>query len=155
METIKETIDVNVPATTAYDQWTQFEQFPTFMEGVESVVQIDETRLGWAANIGGARREWQAEIVEQVPDQKIAWRATSGNGPNGLVVFEPLGPDSTLVTVEMSYEPDGLMEQLGAKAGLDSRQVGADLKRFKQLVETTGAETGAWRGEVHSGERTS
>ena len=98
METIKETIDVNVPATTAYDQWTQFEQFPKFMEGVESVVQIDETRLGWAANIGGARREWQAEIVEQVPDQKIAWRATSGNGPNGLVVFEPLGPDSTLVT---------------------------------------------------------
>ena len=90
----------------------------------EDLVQIDETHLGWAANIGGARREWQAEIVEQVPDQKIAWRATSGNGPNGLVVFEPLGPDSALVTVEMSYEPDGLMEQLGAKAGLDSRQVG-------------------------------
>jgi uncharacterized membrane protein len=155
METIKETIDVNVPATTAYDQWTLYALFPMFLVGVESVVQIDETRLGCAANIGGARREWQAEIVEQVPDQKIAWRATAGNGPNGLVVFEPLGPDSTLVTVEMSYEPDGLMEQLGAKAGLDSRQVGADLKRFKQLVETTGAETGAWRGEVHSGERTS
>ncbi len=155
METIRETIDVNVPATTAYDQWTQFEQFPKFMEGVESVTQIDDAHLRWAANVGGARREWGAEIVEQVPDEKIAWRATSGNGPNGIVTFEPLGPDSTLITVEMSYEAEGLMEQLGAKIGLDSRQVGADLTRFKQLVETTGAETGAWRGEVHAGERTS
>jgi len=155
METIKESIDVQVPVSTAYDQWTQFEQFPKFMESVESVAQIDETHLDWTADIGGARREWQAEIMEQVPDQKIVWRATSGDGPNGIVTFEPLGPDSTLVTVEMSYEPDGLMEQLGAKAGLDSHQVAGDLKRFKQLVETTGAETGAWRGEVHAGERRS
>jgi uncharacterized membrane protein len=155
METIKATIDVQVPVSTAYNQWTQFEQFPKFMEGVESVTQIDDAHLSWAANIGGAHREWQTEIVEQVPDQKIAWRATSGNGPNGLVLFESLGPDSTLVTVEMSYEPEGLMEQLGAKAGLDSRQVTSDLKEFKQLVETTGTETGAWRGEVHAGERTS
>ena len=154
METIKETIDVNVPVSTAYDQWTQFEQFPKFMEGVESVTQIDDTHLGWAANVGGAHREWRAEIVEQVPEQKIAWRATSGNGPNGIVTFEPLGPESTLITVEMSYEPDGLKEQLGAKVGVDSRQVAADLKRFKQLVETMGADTGAWRGEVHAGERT-
>jgi len=153
METIKESIDVAVPTGTAYDQWTQFVEFPKFMEGVESVTQVDDTTLLWAANIGGARREWEAEIVEQVPDHKIAWRATSGNGPNGLVIFEPLGPDATLLTVEMSYEPDGLMEQLGAKVGLDSRQVGSDLKRFKQLVETTGAATGAWRGEVHAGER--
>jgi uncharacterized membrane protein len=155
METIKETIDVNVPVSTAYDQWTQFEQFPKFMEGVESVTQIDDTHLGWAASVGGAHREWKAEIVEQVPEQKIAWRATSGNGPNGIVTFEPLGPESTLITVEMSYEPDGLKEQLGAKVGVDSRQVAADLKRFKQLVETMGAETGAWRGEVHAGERRS
>ena len=153
METIKASIDVHVPVSTAYDQWTQFEQFPKFMESVESVVQIDDTHLGWAANIGGARREWQAEIVEQVPDQKIAWRATSGNGPNGLVQFEPLGPDSTLVTVEMSYEPEGVKEQLGAKIGLDSRQVKQDLQRFKELVETMGSETGAWRGKVHAGER--
>ena len=155
METIKESIDVNVPVGTAYNQWPQFEQFPKFMEGVESVTQIDDTHLRWAANVGGARREWEAEIVEQVPDQKIAWRATSGNGPNGIVTFDPLGPDSTLITVEMSYEPDGLMEQLGATVGIDSRQVAADLKRFKQLVETVGAETGAWRGEVHAGERRS
>jgi uncharacterized membrane protein len=155
METIKESIDVLVPVSTAYNQWTQFEQFPKFMEGVESVTQIDETHLSWAANVGGQRREWQAEIAEQAPDQRIAWTATSGNGPNGLVTFEPLGPDSTLVKVEMSYEPDGLMEQVGAKIGLDSRQVAGDLKRFKQLVETMDAETGAWRGEVHAGDRTS
>jgi uncharacterized membrane protein len=155
METIKESIDVNVPVSTAYNQWTQFEHFPKFMEGVESVTQIDETHLAWAANIGGARREWEAEIVEQVPDRKIAWRATSGNGPNGMVTFESLGSDSTLITVEMAYATDGLMEQLGAKVGVDSRQVAGDLKRFKQLVETMGAETGAWRGEVHAGERRS
>jgi len=155
METIKETIDVNVPASTAYNQWSQFEQFPKFMEGVESVTQIDDTHLRWAANVGGARREWEAEIVEQVPDQKIAWRATSGNGPNGIVTFEPLGSDATLIMVEISYEPDGSMETLGAKVGIDSRQVAADLKRFEQLVETMGAETGAWRGEVHAGERRS
>jgi uncharacterized membrane protein len=155
METIKESIDVNVPVSTAYNQWTQFEQFPKFMEGVESVTQIDDTHLRWAANVGGARREWEAEIVEQVPEQKIAWRATSGNGPNGIVTFEPLGPESTLITVEMSYQPDGLKEQLGAKVGVDSRQVAADLNRFKQLVETMGAQTGAWRGEVHAGERRS
>jgi uncharacterized membrane protein len=153
METIKAATDVSVPVSTAYNQWTQFEQFPTFMDGVEEVTQIDDTHLSWAANVDGARRDWQAEIVEQVPDQKIAWRATSGGGPNGMVTFEPLGPESTLVTVEMSYEPEGMMEQLGAKIGLDSRQVSGDLKRFKQLVETTGAETGSWRGEVHSGER--
>jgi uncharacterized membrane protein len=155
METIKESIDVNVPVNTAYNQWTQLEQFPKFMEGVESVTQIDSTHLRWAANVGGARREWDAQIVEQVPDQKIAWRAASGNGPNGIVTFEQLGPESTLITVEMSYEPDGLMEQLGSKVGIDSRQVEGDLRRFKQLVETTGAETGAWRGEVHAGERKS
>jgi uncharacterized membrane protein len=155
METIKESIDVSVPVGTAYNQWTQFEQFPKFMEGVESVTQIDDTHLRWAANVGGARREWEAEIVEQVPDQKIAWRAASGNGPNGIVTFEPLGSDATLITVEMSYEPDGSMETLGAKVGIDSRQVAADLKRFEQLVETMGAETGAWRGEVHAGERRS
>jgi uncharacterized membrane protein len=155
METIKASIDVSVPLSTAYGQWTQFEEFPKFMDGVESVTQIDDTHLSWVANVGGARREWQGEIVEQVPDQKIAWRATSGNGPNGIVTFEPLGPESTLLTVEMSYEPEGLMEQLGAKAGLDSRQVSGDLKRFKQLIETTGAATGSWGGEVHAGERRS
>ena len=153
METIKETIEVNVPVSTAYNQWTQFADFPKFMDGVKSVEQLDDTHLRWVAEVGGQSRDWQAEIVEQVPEQRIAWRATDGDGPNGLVSFEPLGEDTTLVTVEMSYEPEGLKEQLGAKIGLDSRQVKEDLGRYKELVETMGSETGAWRGEVHAGER--
>ena len=156
METVKESIDVGVPVSTAYNQWTQFEEFPKFMEGVQSVAQIDDTHLNWVAEVGGERREWQAEIVEQVPEEKLAWRAVDGNnGPNGIVLFEPLGEEKTLITVEMSYEPEGLKETLGAKVGLDSRQVQEDLGRFKQLVEALGQETGAWLGEVHSGQRRS
>jgi uncharacterized membrane protein len=153
METVKESIDVDVPVSTAYNQWTQFEEFPKFMEGVESVEQIDDTHLRWVAEVGGERREWQAEIVEQVPDEKIAWRAVDGSGPNGIVTFEPLGENKTLITVEMSYEPEGLKETLGAKIGLENRQVREDLGRFKQLVAALGQETGAWRGEVQSGQR--
>jgi uncharacterized membrane protein len=151
METIRESIEVDVPVRTAYNQWTQFEEFPQFMEGVESVKQIDDTHLQWVAEVSGKHREWQAEIVDQGPDQKIAWRAVDGNGPNGVVEFEPLGEDKTLVTVEMAYEPEGFTEQLGAKVGIDSRQVKGDLDRFKQLIEVRGVETGAWRGEVHAG----
>ena len=152
METIRESSEVNVPLSTAYNQWTQFEEFPQFMEGVESIKQTDDTHLYWGARIGGKRREWQAEIVEQKPDQKIAWRALDGNGPNGVVEFEPLGEEMTLITVEMAYEPEGLTEQLGAKVGIDSRQVKGDLERFKELIEIRGVESGAWRGEVHAGE---
>jgi uncharacterized membrane protein len=153
METIRESIEVDVPMSTAYNQWTQFEEFPRFMEGVASVKQIDDTHLRWVAEIAGERRDWEAEIVEQVPDQKIAWRAVDGKGPNGVVTFEPLGEDKTLVVVEMSYEAEGFKEQLGAKIGIDSRQVKDDLQRFKQLIESRGVESGAWRGEVHAGER--
>jgi uncharacterized membrane protein len=153
METIKESIEVNVPVSTAYNQWTQFEEFPKFTEGIEAVEQLDDTRLRWVAQVSGERREWQAEIVEQIPDQRIAWRAVDGNGPNGLVTFEPLGQDTALITVEMSYEPEGVKETLGAKIGQDSRQVREDLQRFKEVVEALGTETGAWRGEVHAGER--
>jgi uncharacterized membrane protein len=152
VETIRESIEVDVPVSTAYNQWTQFEKFPQFMEGVESVKQTDDTHLYWVAEVGGQRREWQAEIVEQKPDQKIAWRALDGNGPNGVVEFEPLGADKTLVTVEIAYEPEGFTEQLGAKVGIDSRQVKGDLERFKELIVSRGVETGAWRGEVHAGE---
>jgi uncharacterized membrane protein len=151
METIRESIEVNVPVSTAYNQWTQFEEFPQFMEGVESVKQTDDTHLYWVAEIGGKSREWQAEIVEQKPDRKIAWRALDGNGPNGVVEFEPLGEGTTQATVEMAYEPEGFTEQLGAKVGIDSRQVKGDLERFKELIEGRGVESGAWRGEVHAG----
>jgi uncharacterized membrane protein len=153
METIKESIEFNVPVSTAYNQWTQFEEFPKFMESIEAVEQIDATRLRWVAEVDGERREWRAEIVEQTPDRRIVWHAVDVNGPNGIVTFEPLGEERTLVTVEMSYEPEGLKETLGAKIGLDSRQVREDLQRFKELVEALGTETGAWRSEVHAGER--
>jgi uncharacterized membrane protein len=151
MATVKESIDVDVPVSTAYNQWTQFEEFPKFMEGVDSVKQIDDTHLKWIAEVGGKRREWQAEIVEQVPDRKIAWRSLDENGPNGIVEFEQLGEDKTLVTVEMAYDAEGLTEQLGSAIGMDSRQVKRDLERFKELIESRGVETGAWRGEVHAG----
>jgi uncharacterized membrane protein len=153
METIRESIEVSVPVQTAYNQWTQFEEFPQFMEGVESVKQLDDTHLLWNAEIGGNRREWRAEIVEQKPDKKVAWRAENDKGPNGVIEFEPLGDDKTLVNLEMAYEPEGLTEQLGAKAGIDAREVRNDLERFKHLVESRGVESGAWRGEVRSGER--
>ena len=152
MATVKESIEVDVPLKTAYNQWTQFEEFPKFMDGVESVRQVDDTHLKWVAEVGGKRREWQAEIMEQEPDKRNAWRATDENGPNGIVEFEPLGEDKTLVTVEMAYEPEGLTEQLGSAVGADSRQIESDLERFKNLIESRGVESGAWRGEVRSGE---
>jgi uncharacterized membrane protein len=152
VKTIRESIEVEVPVQTAYNQWTQFEEFPQFMDGVESVKQLDDTKLHWVAEVGGKKREWDAEIVDQLPDQKIAWRALDGNGPNGVVEFEPLGEDKTLITVEMAYEPEGLTEQLGSTVGIDSRQVKGDLERFKHLIESRGVESGAWRGEVRAGE---
>jgi len=152
MATVKESIEVDVPVSTAYNQWTQFEEFPRFMEGVQSVTQIDDTHLRWVAEVGGKRREWHAEIVDQVPDQKVAWRAIDDDGSNGIVEFESLGEDKTLITLEMAYEPEGLTEQLGAVIGMDSRQVKKDLERFKQLIESRGVESGAWRGEVRAGE---
>jgi uncharacterized membrane protein len=150
--TIKESIDVNVPVSTAYNQWTQFEEFPQFMDGVESVRQIDDAHLMWKAEIGGESREWPAEIIEQVPDRKIAWRAQDGGGPDGVVEFQPIGEDQTRVAVEMTYEPEGMKEQLGSKMGLDSRQVKGDLDRFKELIESRGVESGAYREEIRSGE---
>jgi len=152
MATVKESIEVGVPVSTAYNQWTQFEEFPKFMEGVESVKQLDDTHLKWIAEVGGKRREWKAEIVEQVPDRKIAWRSTDENGPNGIVEFEQLGEDRTLITVEMAYEAEGITEQLGSAVGVDNRQVKRQLERYKELIEARGVETGAWRGEVHAGE---
>jgi uncharacterized membrane protein len=153
MATVEESIEVNVPVSTAYNQWTQFEDFPSFMEGVESVKQIDDTHLHWVAEIGGERREWDAEITEQQPDARIAWKATGGHGNSGVVTFKPLEQNSTLVTVRMEYVTEGLKEQLGSAVGADSRRVKGDLERFEEFVESRGRETGAWRGEVESSER--
>jgi uncharacterized membrane protein len=148
MSTTEKTIDIDLPISTVYNQWTQFEDFPRFMEGVESVTQIDDKRLHWVAEIAGAREEWDAEIVDQDPDRRIAWRAITGTRNDGVVSFEPLGADATRVTLDLDVEPEGLKEQIGEKLGFVSKQVEGDLKRFKEFVESRGAETGAWRGRI-------
>jgi len=151
MATIEKSIDVHVPVSTAYDQWTQFEEFPKFMDGVVSVKQIDDSHVRWVAEVGGTRQEWDAEIVEQRPDRVIAWRSVGGLTNSGRVEFTPLD-DGTRVKVEMEYEPEGLKESAGALLGIDEGQVQGDLERFKALVENREVPTGAWRGEIRSGE---
>ena len=148
MAEIVESVDVAVPVRTAYDQWTQFEEFPQFMEGVQEVRQLDDTHLRWAAEIGGKRKEWEAEITEQHPDERVAWTATGGEGNAGVVTFHPLSDAETRVTVQLDWRPKGVTENLGAAMGLDDRQVKKDLERFKDMIEARGVETGAWRGEV-------
>jgi uncharacterized membrane protein len=153
MARIEESFVVEVPVSTAYNQWTQFEEFPKFMEGVESVKQSDDTRLHWVAEIGGKREEWDAEIVEQQPDRKISWRVLDGHHSSGTVTFERLGDNQTRIDVVMEHETEGLTETLGSALRMDSRWVKGDLERFKDLVESRGVESGAWRGEVRAGER--
>ena len=148
METIEKSMDINVPVRTAYNQWTQFEEFPRFMEGVESVKQLDDTTLQWVANVGGERKEWKARITEQVPDHHIAWRSEGGEFTSGVVSFQPLSPDKARVTVRLNYEPKGVTEKLGDMLGMVSRRVEGDLQRFKDFIESKGHETGAWRGTV-------
>jgi uncharacterized membrane protein len=148
MATIEESIEVNVPVTTAYNQWTQFEEFPEFMEGVESVQQIDDTHLLWTAEVGGTREEWRAEITEQTPDQRIAWRATEGKTNAGVVTFHRIDDSTTRIMLQMDWEPEGMKESVGSAVGADSRRVKGDLERFKELIERRGTPTGAWRGEV-------
>lgn len=154
MATVEKTIDINVPLSTAYNQYTQFESFPQFMEGVESVQQLEDQRLHWVAEIAGHKREWDAEITEQTPDQVIAWRSVSGKMNNGRVTFMAVDPTSCRVTVLVEYDPQGLVETIGDKLGFVDGRVEGDLERFKEFVEKRGAETGAWRGEVRSGEVT-
>jgi uncharacterized membrane protein len=145
MSTIEQAIDVGVPVSTAYNQWTQFEEFPSFMEGVISVVQLDDRRLNWTAKVAGREKTWQAEIREQVPDQKIVWRSTDGDETAGVVTFQPLGSDSVRVNLAMSYNPQGFVENVGDAMGLMSRRVEGDLKRFKSYIEERGAESGGYR----------
>ena len=142
----QKSIVVDRPVTTVYNQWTQFEEFPQFMEGVEQVTQLDDKRLHWVAEIAGARREWDAEIVDQVPDRRIAWRSLDGTPNGGVVTFTPEG-DGTRVDLDLDVEPQGVVEKIGDKLGFVSNQAEGDLKRFKQFIESRGAETGAWRGQ--------
>jgi uncharacterized membrane protein len=146
--TIEQSIDVDVPVRTAYDQWTQFEEFPRFMEGVESVQQLDDAHLHWIADIGGVRREWDAEITEQHPDERVAWKSTGGTENSGVVTFHRLAPDATRVMLQLEFDPEGLVEQVGDKLGFVERRAAKDLERFKLFIEQRGTETGAWRGDI-------
>jgi uncharacterized membrane protein len=148
MASVTESIDVNVPVRTAYNQWTQFEEFPRFMENVESVKQLDDTTLHWVAEIAGKRKEWHARISEQTPDQRVAWTNTDGARNAGVVTFHRLDDDTTRVTVQMEAEPEGPVESAGTALGVLQRSVKGDLERFKEFIEGRGQETGAWRGEV-------
>lgn len=148
MATIEESIEVQVPLSTAYNQWTQFEQFPQFMDGIKEVRQLDDTHLHWVAELGGQRHEWDAEVTEQKPDQRVAWRNTDGKENAGVVTFHRVDEDKTRVMVQLDYLPEGILEKLGNALGAADRRVKGDLKRFKELVEERGSETGAWRGEV-------
>jgi len=153
VSTVTESVDVHVPVRTAYNQWTQFEEFPRFMEGVEKVVQLDDATLEWTAEINGVERSWQAEIVEQEPDQVVAWRSTSGAKNDGRVSFESLGANRTRVTLELEVEPEGAVEKAGDALGFVERQVEGDLRRFKEFIESRGTPTGGWRGEVEGGQK--
>jgi uncharacterized membrane protein len=147
---IRRSIEVNVPLRTAYDQWTQFEEFPRFMEGVEQVRQLDDRRLHWRANIAGQAQEWDAVITEQLPDRRIAWRSTTGARNDGVVSFVPMGPTRTRVDLQLDYAPEGPVENVGSLLGFVERRVQGDLERFKQFIEGRGVETGAWRGEIQN-----
>ena len=151
MADVSKSIEVDVPVTVAYNQWTQFETFPQFMSGVKEVRQLDDKTLRWHAEIGGKDVHWTATITHQEPDRIIGWRSTSGEANAGVVTFEPLAPNRARVNLRIEYEPKGLVEKAGSAVGVVSATVDSDLKRFKEFIESMGAETGAWRGEIRGG----
>jgi uncharacterized membrane protein len=146
--TTEKSVDVNVPVRTAYNQWTQFEEFPQFMSDVESVQQLDATHLHWRVKIAGVEREFDAEITEQLPDQRIAWRSTSGVGHAGVVTFHKLEDAKTRVMFQLDMSPETFAEKVGDKVGIVSKAAERDMKNFKEFIEMRGTESGAWRGEV-------
>ncbi|MEO8572275.1 MAG: SRPBCC family protein [Chloroflexota bacterium] len=148
MSKILEAVDVHVPVRTAYDQWTQFETFPKFMEGVKSVRQLDDTTLEWVASVAGKEKTWEAKITEQEPDQRIAWTATDGAHNAGVVTFHRLAEGESRVTLQLDVDPQGPIENVGDALGFVQRRVKGDMERFKEFIEQRGSETGSWRGEV-------
>ena len=147
-QTIEQSIEVKAPVGQVYNQWTQFEDFPRFMEGVERVDQSDDRHLHWVASFGGETHEWDAEITEQKPEERVAWRNVDGKDNAGVVTFHKVEDDVTRVMVQMDWAPEGLKEKIGSALGADDRRVKSDLERFKEFIEARGSETGAWRGEV-------
>ena len=148
MTDVTQSVDVDVDVRTAYNQWTQFEEFPKFMEGVKRVEQLDDTHLRWDVEIAGVDRSFDAEITEQTPDQRVAWTSRSGSDQAGVVTFHALNDDQTRVTLQMNFDPEGIAEQVADKTGLVKMRTKGDLERFKEFIEGRGAETGAWRGEI-------
>ncbi|HWM54852.1 MAG TPA: SRPBCC family protein [Solirubrobacterales bacterium] len=148
MTSVQESIEVEVPVRTAYNQWTQFEEFPQFMEGVEEVRQLDDTHLRWRARIGGKEKEWTAEITEQRPDERVAWKNVDGAENAGVITFHRTGDERSRVTAQIEAETEGVVEAAGDALGMLDRRVKGDLERFKEFIESRGKETGAWRGEV-------
>jgi uncharacterized membrane protein len=153
MATIEQSIEVEVPVRTAYNQWTQFEEFPRFMEGVIEVKQADDTHLLWRANVGGKEKVWRARITEQTPDQRIAWRSEDGAPNAGVVTFHRISDGKTKIMLQIDYDPEGVVENVGDAVGLVSARVKGDLQRFKEFIEARGHETGGWRGSVPAGNR--
>jgi uncharacterized membrane protein len=151
---ITESIEVNVPVRTAYNQWTQFEDFPQFMASVHEVKQRDDRHLHWKANVMGEEKEWDSEITEQIPDKRIAWRSISGTPNSGVVTFHRLSDSCTRVTLQMSYQPEGAMEKVGDMLGAVRLETRQNLQRFKEMLEKRGSETGAWRGSIPQGSST-
>ena len=148
MSVIEKSIEINVPVRTAYNQWTQFEEFPRFMEGVKHVKQLDDKHLHWKAEIAGKEKEWDAEITEQIPDERIAWKSRQGANNAGVVTFHRLSDSKSKVMLQMEYDPEGFVQKVGDTAGAVSQRVLGDLERFKQYIESRGQETGSWRGTV-------
>jgi len=148
MSIIEKSIEINVPVKTAYNQWTQFEEFPRFMEGVEQVRQIDDKHLHFKASIGGKQKEWDAVITEQIPDQRIAWMSRGGSKNGGVVIFSKVSENKSKLNLRLEYEPEGAVEKTGDTVGVVSGRVEGDLRRFKDFIESRGQETGAWRGKV-------
>jgi uncharacterized membrane protein len=144
-------IEVEVPLSTAYNQWTQFEEFPRFMEGVKEVTQLEDERLHWSAEVKGETKDWYARITRQVPDEVLAWESEGGYVNNGTIIFKPISDSVTEIELHMEYDPEDFKEQIGGALGFVSRRVEGDLKRFKDFIESRGSETGAWRGEIIHG----
>lgn len=152
MSRFEHVITVDAPIREVYNQWTQFESFPSFMEGVEKVVQRDDQTLEWTASIAGQERSWTADITDQTPDTRVAWKSTSGAENAGAVLFEPSGDGGTKLTLRIDVDPEGFIENVGDKIGAIDRRVKGDLERFKEFMESRGRATGAWRGEIHGDE---
>ena len=148
MTSVTKSIDVDAPIAKVYNQWTQFETFPSFMSGVDTIEQIDERRQHWTVSVAGVEREFDTEVTEQHPEERIAWKSTDGTTHAGVVTFHRLSPDQTKVTVQLDWQPSGIVETAGAAVGIDDHQVTRDLGRFKQFIEDRDGETGAWRGDI-------